>query len=985
MASELYDEFGNYIGPDLDDDEDDRRPDELDDDDDDRPVRSAHSPTMDTREDRALALIGNEGSSHAIVLHEDKKYYPTASEVYGEDVETLLQEEDTQLLTEPIVQPIKNNKFSSVEQHLPGTVYEKEYLADMMDNPNLIRNVAFAGHIHHGKTSFMDMLIEETHHVGWDATAADKPVRYTDTLFTEQERELSIKATPMTFLLPDSKSKNFLVNIMDTPGHVNFSDEITAAFRLADACVLFVDAVEGVMMNTERVILHAIQEKLPIVLVINKIDRLVVELKLPPNDAYHKLRHTLDEVNNLITLNSDTSGDIPLSPAHGNVLFASSKYGFCFSVQSFAKLYVDQHAAHAEIDPAALASRLWGDVYYNPERRTFSKKLVGNAPRSFVHFILDPLYKLFSQVVGDVDTTLPQVLSQLGISLTAKEMKLNIRPLLKTVLTKFFGKSHAFMDMLRDHVQSPVAFARTKIMHTYSGDLTTPLAQDMLSCNPDGELMVQITKLFPSQDATSFDAFGRVLSGTIERHETVRVMGESYSLEDDEDSKLEKVNSLFIAEARYQIEISRAPAGNWVLIRGVDPLIVKTGTITRPDVARAQIFRPLRFNTTAAAKIAVEPVNPSELPKMLDGLRKINKTYPLVVTRVEESGEHVILGTGELYLDCIMHDLRKMYSEIEIKVADPSVSFCETVIETSSLKCFSETPNKRNKLTMITEPLEKQIAEDIEAETVKLDWPTKKIGEFFRTKYDWDVLAARSIWAFGPTTTGPNILIDDTLPSEVDKRVLGTVKDSIVQGFQWATREGPLCDEPIRNVKFKLLDATIAPEPIHRASGQIIPTARRVAYSGFLMATPRLMEPYYLVEVQAPADCVSAIYTVLSRRRGHVTQEVPKPGSPLYTIKASLPVIDSFGFETDLRTHTQGQAFCMSVFHHWQIVPGDPLDKSLVIRPLEQQPIPHLAREFMIKTRRRKGLSEDVSINKFFDDPMLLELAKQDVLLGAGF
>ena len=68
-----------------------------------------------------------------------------------------------------------------------------------------------------------------------------------------------------------------------------------------------------------------------------------------------------------------------------------------------------------------------------------------------------------------------------------------------------------------------------------------------------------------------------------------------------------------------------------------------------------------------------------------------------------------------------------------------------------------------------------------------------------------------------------------------------------------------------------------------------------------------------------------------------------------------------------------------------QIVPGDPLDKSIVIRPLELQPIPHLAREFMIKTRRRKGLSEDVSINKFFDDPMLLELAKQDVLLGAGF
>ena len=97
---------------------------------------------------------------------------------------------------------------------------------------------------------------------------------------------------------------------------------------------------------------------------------------------------------------------------------------------------------------------------------------------------------------------------------------------------------------------------------------------------------------------------------------------------------------------------------------------------------------------------------------------------------------------------------------------------------------------------------------------------------------------------------GPNILVDDTLPSEVDKNLLSTVKDSIVQGFQWGTREGPLCDEPIRNCKFKILDAVIAGEPIHRGGGQIIPTARRVAYSAFLMATPRLMEPYNFVEVQ---------------------------------------------------------------------------------------------------------------------------------------
>merc|ERR1719238_801808 len=239
---------------------------------------------------------------------------------------------------------------------------------------------------------------------------------------------------------------------------------------------------------------------------------------------------------------------------------------------------------------------------------------------------------------------------------------------------------------------------------------------------------------------------------------------------------------------------------------------------------------------------------------------------------------------------------------------------------------------------MICEPMEKNLAEDIETNKVNIGMDKKSIGNFFREKYDWDLLAARSIWAFGPDMRGPNILVDDTLPSEVDKSLLHSVRDSVVQGFQWGTREGPLCDEPIRNVKFKILDASVDAAPIHRGGGQMIPTARRVAYSALLMATPRLMEPVFFAEIQAPADCLSAIYSVLARRRGHVTQDLPKAGSPLYTIRAYIPVIDSFGFETDLRTHTQGQAFCLQVFDHWAVVPGDPLDKSIVLRPLEPQP-----------------------------------------------
>ena len=96
---------------------------------------------------------------------------------------------------------------------------------------------------------------------------------------------------------------------------------------------------------------------------------------------------------------------------------------------------------------------------------------------------------------------------------------------------------------------------------------------------------------------------------------------------------------------------------------------------------------------------------------------------------------------------------------------------------------------------MIAEPLEKGLAEDIEQGRVSIKWPEEDIAKYFEDKYSWDILAARSIWAFGPDENGPNILLDDTLSFEVDKKLLYSVKDSIRQGFQWGTREGPLCDE----------------------------------------------------------------------------------------------------------------------------------------------------------------------------------------------
>ncbi|XP_076918010.1 110 kDa U5 small nuclear ribonucleoprotein component CLO [Bidens hawaiensis] len=979
MDDSLYDEFGNYIGPEIESDQESDREDE------DEDIQDKISERADSDEENAAAgpngwLTNGEDvdMDNQIVLAEDKKYYPTAEEVYGEDVETLVMDEDEQPLELPIIKPVRDIKFE-VGVKDSSTYVSTQFLLGLSSNPTLVRNVALIGHLQHGKTVFMDMLVEQTHHISTFDQNSEKHMRYTDTRVDEQERRISIKAVPMSLVLEDSNSKSYMCNIMDTPGHVNFSDEMTAALRLADGAVLIVDAAEGVMVNTERAIRHAIQDRLPLVVVINKVDRLITELKLPPKDAYHKLRHTIEVINNHITAVSSTAGNVQaIDPAAGNLCFASGSAGWCFTLQSFAKLYVKLHGI--PFDANKFASRLWGDYYYDPATRTFKKKQpASGAERSFVQFILEPLYKIYSQVIGEHKKSVETTLAELGVTLSNAAYKLNVRPLLHLACSSVFGSATGFTDMLVHHIPSAKEAASKKVDHIYTGPRSSRLCTAMSNCDPSGPLMVNITKLYPKSDCSVFDAFGRVYSGEIHTGQTVRVLGEGYSPDDEEDMTVKEVTKLWVYQARYRIPINKAPPGSWVLIEGVDASIMKTATLCDSKYDDdVYIFRPLQFNTLPVVKTATEPLNPSELPKMVEGLRKISKSYPLAITKVEESGEHTILGTGELYLDSIMKDLRELYSEVEVKVADPVVSFCETVVESSSMKCFAETPNKKNKITMIAEPLERGLAEDIENGVVSVDWPKKKLGDFFQKKYDWDLLAARSIWAFGPDKQGPNILLDDTLSSEVDKSLLNSVKDSIVQGFQWGAREGPLCDEPIRNVKFKIVDAKIAPEPLHRGTGQIIPTARRVAYSAFLMATPRLMEPVYYVEIQTPIDCVSAIYTVLSRRRGHITADVPQPGTPAYIVKAFVPVIESFGFETDLRYHTQGQAFAVSTFDHWAIVPGDPLDKSIVLRPLEPAQIQYLAREFMVKTRRRKGMSEDVSVNKFFDEAMVVELAQQD-------
>lgn len=192
-----------------------------------------------------------------------------------------------------------------------------------------------------------------------------------------------------------------------------------------------------------------------------------------------------------------------------------------------------------------------------------------------------------------------------------------------------------------------------QISNSYMGPQDAELVQHMKSCNPKGPLVIHICKLFPKADTSRFDAFGRIYSGTVKPGDRVRILGEAYTPEDEEDASLATVTNVWLYQARYRIPVSKAAAGDephrvWpvhvyrklyplethprfrvtlisvgalVLLEGIDATITKTATVV-PEFydEEIHIFKPLTFQTQSVMKIACEPLNPSELPKMVSVL-----------------------------------------------------------------------------------------------------------------------------------------------------------------------------------------------------------------------------------------------------------------------------------------------------------------------------------------------------------------------------
>jgi elongation factor 2 len=194
--------------------------------------------------------------------------------------------------------------------------------------------------------------------------------------------------------------------------------------------------------------------------------------------------------------------------------------------------------------------------------------------------------------------------------------------------------------------------------------------------------MVFISKMIPTNDKGRFYAFGRVFSGTVATGQKVRIMGPNYVPGGKADLNIKNIQRTVLMMGGKVEAIPDVPCGNTVALVGVDQYLIKQGTIS--DHEDAHCIKSMKYSVSPVVRVAVEVKNASDLPKLVEGLRKLAKADPLVLCYTEESGEHIVAGCGELHVEICLKDLEEDYAKCPLKKGDPVVSYKETVTTEST-------------------------------------------------------------------------------------------------------------------------------------------------------------------------------------------------------------------------------------------------------------------------------------------------------------
>jgi elongation factor 2 len=850
-----------------------------------------------------------------------------------------------------------------------------------MDLKHNIRSMSVIAHVDHGKTTLTDSLVQKA---GIISAKAAGGMRYTDTRADEAERGITIKSTGISMFFEyasergaqglteadeverdlaiaskkdDDKNvqitqNSYLINLIDSPGHVDFSSEVTAALRVTDGALVVVDTIDGVCVQTETVLRQAISERVKPVLMVNKVDRALLELQLPAEELYQAFCRSIESVNVVVaTYNDEALGDVQVHPTKGNVAFGSGLHQWAFTLKRFAKDYGSKFGVPED----KMMEKLWGEWYFDAARKVWTTSDKGGTlERAFCQFIATPITSLFEAIMAEKHGKVKKMLKAINVELKGEEKELVGKQLLKRVMQKWLPAGDTVLEMIVLHLPSPVKAQKYRVDTLYDGPLDDKTATAIRNCDtsPGAPLCMYISKMVPTSDKGRFYAFGRVFSGTIATGQKVRIMGANYVPGKKTELWIKNIQRTLIMMGRYTEQVADIPAGNTCALVGVDQYLLKSGTIATEDDACP--IKCMKFSVSPVVRCAVEPMNSADLPKLVEGMKRLAKSDPMVLCYTEESGEHIIAASGELHLEICLQDLQNDFMGTAVKVSEPVVAFRETCSAKSSSTQLAKSANKHNRLFVEAEPMGPELCVAIDDGEVKAGNDAKTQGRLLADEYGWDVSEARKIWAFGPEGTGPNLFVDTTK----GVNYLLEIKESVVGGFAWATQNGPLCEEQMRGCRFNLMDVVLHADAIHRGMGQIMPTSRRVCFASMMTGEPGLLEPVYLCSISVPQDAMGNVYGVLTRRRGHVFSEEQKPGTPQMTLLAYLPVMESFGFTADLRSNTGGKAFPQCSFDHWEVMGGSPFAETSKVK------------DVILAVRKRKGLKEGVPEMGMYSDKL---------------
>uniref|UniRef100_UPI00358F0EC0 elongation factor-like GTPase 1 n=1 Tax=Myxine glutinosa TaxID=7769 RepID=UPI00358F0EC0 len=416
---------------------------------------------------------------------------------------------------------------------------ELEKLRELQRNPSNIRNICILAHVDHGKTTLADSLIASN---GIISNRLAGKLRYMDSLKEEQIRGITMKSSSISLFF-NMDEREFLVNLIDSPGHVDFSSEVSTAVRLCDGALVVVDVVEGVCPQTHVVLRQAWLEHIRPCLVLNKIDRLITELKLTPSEAHVQIQKVLEQVNavtgslfssKVLEENTDKESNCksseregPLntlydwsagfeemddsslyfSPDQGNVVFASALDGWGFCVEHFARLYAQKTGVKMEV----LRKTLWGDFYLDPKAKKMMKGAQAKGKKPvFVQLVLENVWALYDAIINrrDKDKVEKMVASQ-GLKIPTRDMKhADPKVVLSSICSQWLPLAHAVLSMVCSKLPSPLEINVERVERLLCPHLrrfeslpieTQALKESFLACRSEGSdvpVIVFVSKQF---------------------------------------------------------------------------------------------------------------------------------------------------------------------------------------------------------------------------------------------------------------------------------------------------------------------------------------------------------------------------------------------------------------------------------------------------------------------------------------------------------